>query len=210
MSRYNWSRENIFNKNVSYKTKNNIYSFEFGEQRTEQLSTNGIENIITDFTISKGEQVRCNFYDTNGTNRGRPAIEPIYKKADGVLIVYDITNELSYEEIEDYFIPTIEEKCKESIPIIIVGNKTDKNDMRKISATQGEELALRHHYLYKETSSIDNSNISDIFRIIIEHSYFKIKEKINEDNNLIQLNRNISLNNIDNIIVGKKCLRCCC
>ena len=46
MSRYNWSRENIFNKNVSYKTKNNIYSFEFGEQRTEQLSTNGIENTI--------------------------------------------------------------------------------------------------------------------------------------------------------------------
>ena len=210
MSRYNWSRENIFNKNVSYKTKNNIYSFEFGEQKTEQLSTNGIENIITDFTISNGEQVRCNFYDTNGTNRARPAIEPIYKKADGFLIVYDITNELSFKEIEYYFIPTIEEKCKESIPIIIVGNKTDKNDMRKISVTQGEELALRHHYLYKETSSIDNSNISDIFRIIIEHSYFKIKEKINEDNNLIQLNRNISLNNIDNIIVGKKCLRCCC
>ena len=210
MSRYNWSRKNIFNKNVSYKTKNNIYSFEFGKQKTEQLSTNGIENIITDFTISNGEQVRCNFYDTNGTYRARLATEPIYKKADGFLIVYDITNELSFKEIEYYFIPTIEEKCKENIPILIVGNKTDKNEMRKISVTQGEELALNHHYLYKETSSIDNSNISDIFRIIIEHSYFKIKEKINEDNNLIQLNRNISLNNIDNIIVGKKCLRCCC
>ena len=209
MSRYNWSRENIFNKNVSYKTKNNIYSFEFGEQKTEQLSTNGIENIITDFTISNGEQVRCNFYDTNGTNRARPAIEPIYKKADGFLIVYDITNELSFKEIEYYFIPTIEEKCKENIPIIIVGNKTDKNEIRKISVTQGEELALNHHYLYKETSSIDNSNISDIFRIIIENSYLKKKGSINDDNNLIQLNRNYSLNNIDDIIVERKCFRCC-
>ena len=119
------------------------------------------------------------------------------------MIVYDITNEISFEEIENYYIPTIEQKCKENIPIMIVGNKTDIDDMRKISVTQGKELASRHDYIYNETSCIDNSNLADIFRIIIEISYRKIKSRLqNNNNHMVQLNQN-------NQFGGRICFRCC-
>ena len=105
------------------------------------------------------------------------------------MIVYDITNEISFEEIENYYIPTIEQKCKENIPIMIVGNKTDIDDMRKISVTQA--------------SCIDNSNLADIFRIIIEITYRKIKSRLqNNNNHMVQLNQN-------NQFGGRICFRCC-
>ena len=77
--------------------------------------------------------------------------------------------------------------------------------MRKISVIQGKELASRYHCIYKETSSIENPNIFDIFRIIMENIYRKIKERIN-NNNIILLNRNHNSNNND---INRRCFKCC-
>lgn len=178
------------------------FSFEHGEQRIEQLSTIGIENSFATFKLTNGEVIRCNFYDTNGTKRFRPSIEPYYKKINGCIIVYDITKKSSFDEIEDYYIPKIKEKCKENTAILILGNKADQQNMRKVSFEEANQLASRYHYLYKETSCIKNINLTDVFKIIIEYTYknFVKRLRVERNNNPpIRINNGISI---------RRCFRC--
>ena len=176
-------------------------SFEDGEKRIDQLSTIGIENSIIAFKLSNGEIIRCNFYDTNGTKRFRPSIEPYFKKINGCIIVYDVTKKSSFDEIEDYYIPKIKEKCTNNIPTLILGNKVDVEIMREISFEKAKQLASRHNYLYKETSCIENMNLTEVFRIIIEFIYLNLKKRVGTEGNN---NQPIRIDNEEN----RRCLRC--
>jgi len=117
-----------------------------------------MEIIFSSFNLSNNNPVGCYFYDTNGTQRFRVVNETFYKKVDGCIIVYDITNQKSFDEIENYFIPTIKENCVKNIPTFLLGNKSDLKYMRKISANQGEQLALKYNFIFRETSTVENSN----------------------------------------------------
>lgn len=166
------------------------------------MSTNGLEIINNIFKLSDGTIAEVKFYDTNGTKRFRDVNESYYKKVDGCIVVYDITNKNSFDEIKKYFIPKIKENCKENIPTLILGSKTDINDMRKISIEEGKKLALENNFLFFEVSSIDNINLNYIFEIIIEKTNNSVqnREQGNQNNNIIMLNGPMERN---------ACLRCC-
>ena len=144
-----------------------------------------MEIIYNTFRLSDGTIIGCYFYDTNGTQRFRAVNESYYKKADGCIVIYDITSQNSFDEIEKYYIPNIKEKCKENIPTLILGNKIDMSDMRKVSVEKGKQLALKYCFLFNETSSIENTNLYDIFQIIIEitnEKTQKIEHQVNINN----------------------------
>ena len=167
-----------------------------------QLSTNGIENIIPSFKLPDGTFVRCNFFDTNGTTKFKIVNEPYYKKVDGCIIIYDITNQKSFDEIEEFFIPQIQEKCKENIPVFILGNKSDLKDERIISAEQGNQLASKYNYIFEEISSVQYLNMNDIFQNIIRTIKIYVEKRDNYE-----------YNNIDDISIrrmeDRKCRGCC-
>jgi small GTP-binding protein len=172
-----------------------LFRFDDGKDNLNQLSTNGIENIISNYQTSDGVLVRCNFYDTNGTYRFRAVNESIYKNVDGCIIVFDITKEDTFEEIENYFIPKIKEKAKKNIPVFILGNKLDLSDSRKVSVEQGKELADENNYYYYETSA-NIQNINEIFEKFVEmvkHDVEKRKKSQNNNNNSIQIREEIHL-----------------
>jgi small GTP-binding protein len=153
-----------------------------------------MEKIFSPFKLSDNYQVGCYFYDINGTQKFRLASEIFYKKVDGCIIVYDITNQKSFDEIENYFIPTIKKNCIKNIPTLLLGNKSDLKDLRIISVNQGMQLALKYNFIFRETSSIENININDIFKTIIEKTYYDCKDREQNDNNSITLNHNHNLN----------------
>lgn len=72
-------------------------------------------------------------YDTAGQEQFRSLSENYYKKADCCLLVYDISNRKSYEECTGYYYECINEKCKENIQVILLGNKTDLENKREIT-----------------------------------------------------------------------------
>ena len=100
----------------------------------------------------------------------------IIKKIDGCLIIYDITNRRSFEEIEKYYIPKLKEKCKKDIFILLLGNKNDLGDKRKISYEEGKELALKYNFFFKEVSCLENINVFLTFQKIIEKLFMKRKK----------------------------------
>jgi GTPase SAR1 family protein len=72
-----------------------------------QLATTGIEHNINKYMLSDGSIIYCSIIDTSGTERFRALNDNYYRQADGCILVYDITNERSFEEIRDYYIPKL-------------------------------------------------------------------------------------------------------
>ena len=107
-------------------------------------------------------------YDTAGQERFNAINESYYQKADAILLVYDISNRKSFEQIRNYYCPKIEENCKKNIPIILLGNKADKENEREVSIEEGAELAVEHKFKFKETSCVKNENVADAFEALIE------------------------------------------
>ena len=67
-----------------------------------------------------------------------------------------------------------------------MGNKSDLNYLREVTAIEGNELAFNNHFHFKETSTIENNNsVADAFQTIIETTNFDInkKEKNKKDKN---------------------------
>ena len=153
------------------------------------ISTMSIDYVIKSFQLSDGSVVNCTIYDTAGQEKYNCLCESYYKKADAVLLVYDISNKVIFIKVKEYYCPKIEELCKKNIPIILLGNKADKEDERQVSINEGNELAVSKKFMFKETSCKRNENVSNAFEALIEIWNNKNKKRL-----FIQKNRRPVLN----------------
>jgi small GTP-binding protein len=127
--------------------------------------------------------VTVNIQDTAGQEIYRALNERYYKKADCCLLVYDITNRKSFEEVRDYYNENIKEKCKKNIKIILLGNKTDLEDQRKVPPEEAAGFALENDYIFMETSCLKNKNVADAFETLIEITNMEAKKNMYSNNN---------------------------
>uniref|UniRef100_A0A673HB18 Ras and EF-hand domain-containing protein-like n=1 Tax=Sinocyclocheilus rhinocerous TaxID=307959 RepID=A0A673HB18_9TELE len=103
-------------------------------------------------------------WDTAGQERFRSIAKSYFRRANGVLLLYDVTCEKSFLNVREW-VDIIEDVSQDDIPIMLVGNKTD---LRKealldgvtcIPTSYGEKLAMTYSALFCETSAKDGSNI---------------------------------------------------
>lgn len=80
----------------------------------------------------------------------------------GIMLVYDITNEKSFDNIQNW-IRNIEEHASADVEKMILGNKCDVNDKRQVSKERGEKLALDYGIRFMETSAKANINVENAF-----------------------------------------------
>ena len=106
--------------------------------------------------------------DTCGQERYESISSIYYKEADCCLLVYDISLEKSFEKIKKHYIKKIKDNCNNIKKVILLGNKTDLENERKISKEEGVKLAQKHGFIFMETSCMDNYNVSDAFTTLIE------------------------------------------
>ena len=155
-------------------------------------ATLAIDFISKTFQLSDGSIVNCLIYDTCGQERYNSINESYYRKADAALLVYDISKRRTFEVLKDYYCPKIKEFCKKNIPIILLGNKADKENLREIQPEEGAELALKEKYKFKETSCLKNENVADAFEALIELWNIEVLKK-----KILAKNRRPSLEKIN-------------
>ena len=120
--------------------------------------------------MSDGSVVNVLIYDTGGQEKFKSINKSYYKEANAILLVYDISNHLSFDEIRDYYCNEIQEICPNNIPVILLGNKTDLDleGKREVKQEEGVALAVSHNYKFMETSAKENENVADAFEALIE------------------------------------------
>ena len=120
---------------------------------------------IEDFQINSKKKFKV--WDTGGYEKYRTIIKHYIREADIIILVYDVTDQKSFYDLNDYWIPKIKNynNWDETIGILI-GNKCDMEDKRVISFRQGSEFANNNGLEYIETSAKENINIHEILEII--------------------------------------------
>ena len=80
-----------------------------------------------------GKKIKLQIWDTAGQERFRTITTAYYRGAMGIMLVYDITNEKSFDNIKNW-IRNIEEHASADVEKMILGNKCDMNDRRQVSS----------------------------------------------------------------------------
>ncbi len=101
--------------------------------------------------------------DTSGQDRYRALVNTYYRDADSIVLVYDITNKYTFDECKNYYTQKIKELCRKDINVILIGNKSDKENERVISFEEGQNFANNNNYFFMETSCLKNENVYEAF-----------------------------------------------
>ena len=159
------------------------------------LSTIGFDFKFKYITLKSGKKVKVQLWDTAGEERFRTIAKSYYKGAHGIILIYDVTNQKSFDNIKNWLIQ-IKEEAPSRICVILVANKIDCED-RKVSKKDGENLAKSNNLKFYEASAKENINVTEAFE--------NIAEDINEKNtNMIENGRKLEKAN-HNKNQGKGC-----
>ncbi|KAJ3442949.1 rab gtpase [Anaeramoeba flamelloides] len=124
-------------------------------------STVGVDFLSKTINI-ENQSIRLQLWDTAGQERFRCLLPSYIRNSSLAVIVYDVTNTESFENL-DFWLQTVKEIRGEDVIIFYVGNKTDLTDQRKISTEEFEKKAQEKGFIHFETSAKTGTNIKQLF-----------------------------------------------
>ena len=128
-----------------------------------------VPTIGVDFKIRTMEidnkNVKLQIWDTAGQERFKNITASYYRGAHGIFVVYDISDTVSFKNINNWLIE-IEKNANKNVYKILVGNKCDLEDKRTVSYQQGKELAETYGMQFIETSAKSNTNVDEAFHLL--------------------------------------------
>ena len=180
--------------------KSNILSrYVKDEFSSNSKSTVGVELGIK-FLKIKNTNTKIQIWDTAGQERYKAITSSYFKGSNGCFIVYDITSESSFNNIENWY-AEIQKETSKDIPILLVGNKCDLEDERKVPIEKGKEKARNLNCAFFETSALKKINIEKIFEELVNNIYEKTGGNKNDDDINIELvndDKGLNLNDVKN------------
>uniref|UniRef100_A0AC35U807 Ras-related protein Rab-3 n=1 Tax=Rhabditophanes sp. KR3021 TaxID=114890 RepID=A0AC35U807_9BILA len=143
------------------------------------VSTVGIDFKVK--TVFRGDKrVKLQIWDTAGQERYRTITTAYYRGAMGFILMYDITNEESFNSVQDWC-TQIKTYSWENAQVVLVGNKCDMDDERVVSYERGRQLADQLGLEFFETSAKENINVKAVFEKLVEIICNKMAESLDKD-----------------------------
>ena len=143
-----------------------IRKFDHNTFMNNYISTIGFDHSVKKIILPSGKNAKLFFYDTAGQERYKSLAFNLLKNADGILLMYDITNIETFNAIKGW-IKSIKEIKPNDFPIILIGNKCDLESERKIPKEEGEKEARNNGFPFFETSCKENVNIDETINAIV-------------------------------------------
>lgn len=148
------------------------------------ISTIGIDFKIKTIQLNN-HIIKLQVWDTAGQERFRTITTAYYRGAMGIILVYDVTNFKSFDDIKVWIDSISKNNDDTNIVKMLIGNKIDcrkgtSDDV--ISYENGKELAEKYNMLFFETSSKDNININDAMMAISNKIYEKYENVVSKQN----------------------------
>ena len=125
------------------------------------LATIGIDFKTKTLNINNRE-IKLKIWDTAGQERFRNITTQYYKGADGIVLVYDVTDDGSFEKIRDWMAQIQSNAQRDELGLVLLGNKCDI-EPRVVTEEQGTKMAEELKVSYFETSAPNGQGINEAF-----------------------------------------------
>ena len=154
------------------------------------LETTGIEFNSKEEKINH-RIIKVKIWDTAGQEIFHSLTKNFYRKADGIIIVYDVTNKESFEKVHDWVKSVYDNTdTYRELQIIIVGNKIDLEEDRQVTKEEGAKLSEFFETPYFEASA---KNVEGVRTFMLKIIGDILNNKVNNRNsfNIKNYNNNI-------------------
>ena len=205
----------VGNSNVG---KTNIVTrYVKGEFSNEYMITIGMDFLTCNLELDN-KIFKLRLWDTAGSEKFRSVTRGYYSNTCYALIVYDITDDSSFNSVKQW-IEDVQSFANKDTNLVLVGNKVDLNNKRKISKEEGQNLATEYGMDFYESSALTGENINDIFEGICQKVNQQIDEgkiDLNDPSNGISISEvegNIKINknlNVKNTNIAQTHKKSCC
>ncbi|XP_043272193.1 ras-related protein Rab-37-like isoform X1 [Venturia canescens] len=155
-----------------------LVQFDTGQFQTGNFAATvgiGFTNKMIEVDEAK---VKLQIWDTAGQERFRSVTHAYYRDAHALLLLYDVTNKTSYDNIRAW-LGEIREYAHDDVVIMLLGNKCDCGNERIVKREDGERLAREHNVPFMETSAKTGLNVELAFVAVAR--YLKARKSGNPD-----------------------------
>mmetsp|Transcript_99930 Transcript_99930/g.198252 ORF Transcript_99930/g.198252 Transcript_99930/m.198252 type:complete len:205 (+) Transcript_99930:85-699(+) len=126
------------------------------------ISTIGVDFKIRTFE-QDGKTVKLQIWDTAGQERFRTITSSYYRGAHGIIIVYDVTDKESFNNVK-HWVQEIEKYAADGVNKLLVGNKCDLSSKKVVSYDEAKDLADELGIQFMETSAKNSHNVESAFQ----------------------------------------------
>jgi len=147
------------------------------------MATIGLDYRLKTMKLKSGKDIKLQIWDTAGQDRFRAITKNYYKGSHGIILIYDVTNLQTFENVKNW-VSQIREEAANNVVIYIAANKIDMEAERKVSQKEGESLAQELGFPFMETSAKSGININETFEDLVERIdkvYGNIPQKPNKN-----------------------------
>jgi Ras-related protein Rab-2A len=221
---YNYLFKYIIIGDSSVGKSNLLMKFAHNKFTEDYQATIGVEFGAKNIEINK-KIYRIQIWDTAGQENFRSITRAYYKNSVCAMVVYDITNRESFNNIVNW-IEDVHNQSPKTISIVLIGNKIDLENKREVTFDEGNEFAMKNGIIFMETSAKSGEGVEEIFKKSaedigkkMEQNYYDLKsescgikignnEKNSKTNDKGTANNNeVKLDGTNQPNKGKK--RCC-
>ena len=129
----------------------------------DQQSTIGGTFSTKIIKCGNGKILKLEIWDTAGQERYRSVTKLFYKDANAALLVYDISNKYTFEELQNYWIDQVRDSAPKDIILAIVANKSDLIESEQVDEAMAREFAKDNGALFALTSAKTTSGVESLF-----------------------------------------------
>ncbi|XP_067939250.1 ras-related protein Rab-10-like [Watersipora subatra] len=176
-----------------------LFRFSDDAFNTTFISTIGIDFKIKTVEMN-GKKIKLQIWDTAGQERFHTITTSYYRGAMGIMLVYDVTNQRSFENISKW-LHNIDEHANEDVEKMLLGNKCDMEEKRQISTERAMMVAKQHTITFLETSAKTNVNVEEAFMKLAG----TILEKMNKQSAKVNATGDRADVNLTSTSTSKKC-----
>ena len=134
------------------------------------MSTIGLDYRFKKMPVDDGKEGTVQIWDTAGQDRFRAITKNYYKGAHGIILIYDVTNQKTFENVRNW-VTQIRENASEKAIIYIVGNKIDDKQNKVVTKEDGEKMAKEFDLKFFEASAKEDINIAPTFEALVKDIY---------------------------------------
>ncbi|KAK7068569.1 Calcium release activated channel regulator 2A [Halocaridina rubra] len=139
-----------------------IHRASIGEYRSDFGATVGVDYRLMEIVVG-GIHALMQLWDTAGQERYKAITRQYYRKADGVVVMYDVTNERSFLSVADW-ISSVREYGDRNMVMAVIGNKKDLHKAKRVDFEVASKFAKPHNSLLYECSAATGNGVQEVMK----------------------------------------------